>query len=153
MWKYTFTYKILQYTCFNCTCSTCSYDKCVWDMSQYNKLSEIQYARFQILPVDLHFGLFWSSGSIATMQLLYFIYMATGYVYNIIGQFQDGNWFIHKNRKAYTITRHIVVLHMGALLGDPVGNVDGDRWPTCSLNSTHRMTNFASWMGIQTAII
>ncbi len=51
-----FTYKILQYTCFNCTYYTCSYDKCVWDMSQYNKLSDIQYARFQILPVDLHFG-------------------------------------------------------------------------------------------------
>ncbi len=31
-------------------------------MSQYNKLSNIQYARFQILPVDLHFGLFWSAG-------------------------------------------------------------------------------------------
>ncbi len=31
-------------------------------MSQYNKLSDIQYARFQILPVDLHFGLFWSAG-------------------------------------------------------------------------------------------
>ncbi len=27
-------------------------------MSQYNKLSDIQYARLQILPVDLHFGLF-----------------------------------------------------------------------------------------------
>ncbi len=24
-------------------------------MSQYNKLSNIQYARFHILPVDLHF--------------------------------------------------------------------------------------------------
>ncbi len=24
-------------------------------MSQYNKLSDIQYARFHILPVDLHF--------------------------------------------------------------------------------------------------
>ncbi len=31
-------------------------------MSQYNKLSDIQYARFQILPVDLHFELFWSAG-------------------------------------------------------------------------------------------
>ncbi len=31
-------------------------------MSQYNKLSNIQYARFQILPVDLHFRLFWSAG-------------------------------------------------------------------------------------------
>ncbi len=31
-------------------------------MSQYNKLSDIQYARFQILPVELHFGLFWSAG-------------------------------------------------------------------------------------------
>ncbi len=31
-------------------------------MSQYNKLSYIQYARFQLLPVDLHFGLFWSAG-------------------------------------------------------------------------------------------
>ncbi len=30
-------------------------------MSQYNKLSDIQYARFQILHVDLHFGLFWSA--------------------------------------------------------------------------------------------
>ncbi len=57
-----FTYKILQYTCFNCTCYTCSRDKFVWDMSQYNKLSDIQYARFQILPVDLHFGVFWSTG-------------------------------------------------------------------------------------------
>ncbi len=34
----------------------------VYDMSQYNKLSDIQYARFQILPVDVHFGLFWSAG-------------------------------------------------------------------------------------------
>ncbi len=31
-------------------------------MSQYNKLSDIQYVRFQTLPVDLHFGLFWSAG-------------------------------------------------------------------------------------------
>ncbi len=34
-------------------------------MSQYNKISDIQhvqYAGFQILPVDLHFGLFWSAG-------------------------------------------------------------------------------------------
>ncbi len=31
-------------------------------ISQYNKLSDIQYARFQILPVELHFGLFWSAG-------------------------------------------------------------------------------------------
>ncbi len=64
-----FTYKILQHTCFNCTCYTCSYDKCVWDMSQYNKLSDIQYTRFQILHVDLHFGLFWSAG-IPTMLWL-----------------------------------------------------------------------------------
>ncbi len=35
-------------------------------MSQCNKLFNIQYARFQILPVDLHFGLFWSAG-ISTM--------------------------------------------------------------------------------------
>ncbi len=31
-------------------------------MYQYNKLSDTQYARFHILPVDLHFGLFWSTG-------------------------------------------------------------------------------------------
>ncbi len=31
-------------------------------MSQYNEPSNIQYARFQILPVDLHFELFWSVG-------------------------------------------------------------------------------------------
>ncbi len=31
-------------------------------MSQYNTLSDIQYARSQILPVDLRFGLFWSAG-------------------------------------------------------------------------------------------
>ncbi len=48
--------------------ATLAYDKCEWDMSQYNKLSDIQYARFQILPVDLHFGLFWSAG-IPTMIL------------------------------------------------------------------------------------
>ncbi len=64
-----FIYKILQYTCFNYTCYTYSYDKCVWDMSHYNKLSHIQYARFQILYVDLHFGLFWSGG-IPTMLYL-----------------------------------------------------------------------------------
>ncbi len=57
-----FTYKILQYIYFNCTYYTCSYDKCVWYMSQYNKLSDIQYSRFQMLPGDLHFGLFWSAG-------------------------------------------------------------------------------------------
>ncbi len=39
-------------------------------MSQYNKLSDIQYATFQILPVDLHFGVFWPAG-IPTMVLLY----------------------------------------------------------------------------------
>ncbi len=27
----------------------------VYEMSQYNKLSDIQYARFHMLPVDLHF--------------------------------------------------------------------------------------------------
>ncbi len=37
-------------------------------MSQYNKLSDIKYARFQILPVDLHFELFWSAG-IPTMYM------------------------------------------------------------------------------------
>ncbi len=31
-------------------------------MSPYNKLSDIQYVRFQILPVDLHFRMFWSAG-------------------------------------------------------------------------------------------
>ncbi len=36
-------------------------------MSQYNKLSDIQYASFQILLVDLHFGLFWSA-DIPTMK-------------------------------------------------------------------------------------
>ncbi len=34
----------------------------VYEIYQYNKLSNIQYARFQILPVDLHFRLFWSAG-------------------------------------------------------------------------------------------
>ncbi len=29
-------------------------------MSQYNKLSDFQYARFQILAVHFRFGLFWS---------------------------------------------------------------------------------------------
>ncbi len=38
-------------------------------MSRYNKLSDNQYAKFQILPVDLHFGLFWSGG-IPTMYHL-----------------------------------------------------------------------------------
>ncbi len=37
-------------------------------MFQYNKLSDIQYARFQILPVYLHFGQFWSAG-IPTMYV------------------------------------------------------------------------------------
>ncbi len=27
-----------------------------------NKISDIQYSRFQILHVDLHFALFWSAG-------------------------------------------------------------------------------------------
>ncbi len=41
-------------------------------MSQYNKISDIQhvqYAGFQLLPVDLHFGLFWSAG-IPTMYMV-----------------------------------------------------------------------------------
>ncbi len=59
----------ISHTCLNCTCYTCSYDKSVWDMSQYNKLSDIQYARFQILPMDIHFRLFWSAG-IPTMVVL-----------------------------------------------------------------------------------
>ncbi len=63
-----FTFKILQYICFICTCYICSYDKCVWDMSQCKKLSNIQCAIFQILHVDLHFGLFWWAG-ISTMTV------------------------------------------------------------------------------------
>ncbi len=43
-------------------------------MFQYNKLSDIQYGRFQILPVDLHVGLFWIAG-IPTMMLM-FVYKA-----------------------------------------------------------------------------
>ncbi len=38
-----FTFKILQYTCFNCTCYTCSYDECVWDISQSNKICKISH--------------------------------------------------------------------------------------------------------------
>ncbi len=38
-------------------------------MSQYNKLSSFQYARFQILPIYHRFGLFGSAGS-ATMHIL-----------------------------------------------------------------------------------
>ncbi len=36
-------------------------------MPQYNKLLDIQFERFQMMPVDLHFGLFWSA-SIPTMS-------------------------------------------------------------------------------------
>ncbi len=32
-------------------------------------LSDIQYAKFQILPVDLHFGLFWSAGHVTMNKL------------------------------------------------------------------------------------
>ncbi len=39
-------------------------------MYQYNKLSDFQYARFQILAVYLQFGLFWSGG-IPTMVLVH----------------------------------------------------------------------------------
>ncbi len=46
-------------------------------MSQYNKLSHIQYATFQILPVDLHFGLFWSAG-IPTMICAGHMHMTQG---------------------------------------------------------------------------
>ncbi len=31
-------------------------------MSQYNKLSDLQYATLHILAVHSHFGLFWSAG-------------------------------------------------------------------------------------------
>ncbi len=48
-------------------------------MSQYNKLSDIQYARFQILHVDLHFGLFWLAG-IPTMYWGQF-YLQGGLIY------------------------------------------------------------------------
>ncbi len=46
-------------------------------MSQYNKLSDIQYARFQILPMDLHFGLFWSADIHhgVTSMLLYCLFL------------------------------------------------------------------------------
>ncbi len=37
-------------------------------MSQYNKLSNYQHARFQILSVHLHFGLFWSAGIPTIME-------------------------------------------------------------------------------------
>ncbi len=37
-------------------------------MFQHNKLSDFQYARFQILIVHLHFGLFWSASIPAVMQ-------------------------------------------------------------------------------------
>ncbi len=40
-------------------------------MSQYNKLSDIQYARFHILPVDFHFGLFLSAGIPTMIKLLF----------------------------------------------------------------------------------
>ncbi len=40
-------------------------------MSQYNKLPDIQYARFQILPVDFHFGLFCSAGIPTVTKLSY----------------------------------------------------------------------------------
>ncbi len=41
-------------------------------MSQYNKISDIQYARYQILAVNLDFGLFWSGG-IPTMRRDYLV--------------------------------------------------------------------------------
>ncbi len=71
-----FIYKLLQYTCFNWTYFTCSYIKWVWDISQYNKLFNFQYARFQILAP---FGLFWSA-SIPTMV----------HVWKVIGKYENG---------------------------------------------------------------
>ncbi len=44
----------------------------VWDMSQYNKLSDFQYARFQILAVHFDFGLFWSGGIPTMYNTCYF---------------------------------------------------------------------------------
>ena len=40
-------------------------------MSQYNKLFHCQYARFQILAVHLHFGLFWSRGISTVLQVTF----------------------------------------------------------------------------------
>ncbi len=45
-------------------------------MSQYNKLSDIQYARFHILPMDLHFETVWSAG-ITTMYVGWFEIITT----------------------------------------------------------------------------
>ncbi len=40
-------------------------------MSKYNQVSDIQYARFQILHVDLHSGLIWSA---MLTDINYFLY-------------------------------------------------------------------------------
>ncbi len=59
MSKYTYKQQILQYNCFNWwTYCNCLYVKWLLDMSQYNKLSNCQYSRFQVLAVYLYFGLF-----------------------------------------------------------------------------------------------
>ncbi len=113
-----FRYKILQYICFNCTCYTCSYDKCVWDMSQYNKLSNIQYARFQILHVDLHFGLFWSAG-IPTMGIV------------TKGISSISAWPLYQNMQSvymcHSYIRHIHLICQSCILINPCRILCGQR--------------------------
>ncbi len=61
--KTLFICKIIQYTYFNWTYNTCSYVKWVSDMSQYNKLVDLPYARFQLISaLYLHLEQFWSAG-------------------------------------------------------------------------------------------
>ncbi len=52
-------------------------------MSQYNKLSDIQYARFQILPVDLHF-LFWSPGTLTMSSTYYRLAVCSPLFYQVL---------------------------------------------------------------------
>ncbi len=52
-----FTYAILQYTCIKWIYYTRSFVKLLGDMSQYKKVSDFKYAKFQILVLHLYFRL------------------------------------------------------------------------------------------------
>ncbi len=58
-------------------------------MSQYNKLSDYQYAKFQIMAVHLYFGLFWAAGLYAVMTVLYVALKITIYLYFLFHLFYN----------------------------------------------------------------
>ncbi len=78
-------------------------------MSQYNKLSDIQYAKFHIRPVDLHFGLFWSAG----IPIMPYASLCMYIPYDCDVDTQTAHVSIGSNHCVHTITTYRGFVHIG----------------------------------------